>query len=659
MIRYKKMRGYEVLWLPGADHAGILTQVVFEKELAKKGKTRYDLGREEFYRQCYEFSQINKNIMYGQIKKLGAFCDFSREKFTLDPQISKTVLQTFVELHEKKYVYRDYRMINWCPRCMTALSDLEVEWRERNDPLYYMRYGPFVLATVRPETKFGDTAVGVNPKDKRYKKWIGKEVKIEGLLGTFKMKVIADPDIDPDFGTGVIKVTPAHDPLDFEIGKRHNLEVKQVVGFDGKLNEKAGPYKGLFVTKARKIVAEDLEKKNLIVKIDEKYTHRVATCERCRTVIEPMVSLQWFIKVTPLAKKAIQSAEKNKIKFIPSRFKKVYLNWMRNLKDWCVSRQLWWGHRMPVWYCGIKGMSDLQKSMNRDLVEGRKEGCGKVFIQVEKPKKCSDCKNTDIVQEPDTFDTWFSSGQWPYSTLGFSWKGKQERDFDYFYPTIVMETGYEILYLWVSRMIMLGLFATGKEPFTYVYLHGILRDAKGQKMSKSKGNVINPLLMIDKYGTDALRGALIWNTSAGNDTIISEEKIIGMRNFTNKVWNIGRYIHLNKEANKKNDKQLKPLKELESEFVEEKKQYLRYMEQYKFSQAMNLVYEFLWHRFADQYIERLKEDLRNGNIEVLRSLSRVYFENLKMLHPFMPFVTEAVWKTFQGNQSFIINEKLK
>ena len=730
MTRYHRMRGDACLWLPGADHAGILTQVVFEKKLAEKGKTRYDLGREEFYRQCYQFTQKNKQTMYSQIKALGASCDWKREKFTLDPEISKTVLETFVRLYQDSLVYRSERLINWCPRCSTALSNLEVIYKERQDPLYFIKYGPFVLATTRPETKFGDTAVAVHPKDKRYQEYIGKEVEVEGLIGKFKMKVIADESVDPEFGTGVVKVTPAHDYNDFEIGQKHGLEIKRVIDFDLKLNEKTGSYQGLDIFEARKKVAQDLKKKGLLVKVDKNYLHSVGICERCKTQIEPLVSLQWFIKTKPLAQKAIEAVKEGKIKILPKRFEKNYFQWMENIRDWCVSRQLWWGHQLPVYYCGTKGLSPLQRKLNPELLAKLKiknkkfknleEDCGQTIISVERPERCPKCGSKNIIQDPDTLDTWFSSAQWPYTTLGFRWKlkshGRQSTvdsrqnkisDFDYFYPTSVMETGYEILFFWVARMIMMGLYSTKKAPFKTVYLHGLVRDAFGEKMSKSKDNVIDPLEVSQKYGADAVRFSLIWGTASGNDLHLGEERIKGMRNFSNKIWNIGRLIKIKNEKLKiKNTNQ--KLKSLKKEnLTEEDKKILKdlktlakkttnLLEKYRFDLAADGLYHFLWHRFADEYTEhaktrlnkpvlrryfssepRMRGESRNttnnssrqartieSSAEVALSvLNHVYLTCIKLLHPFMPFITEEIWQRFSKGQSLktkrtVLEEKL-
>lgn len=641
MIRFNKMIGKETLWLLGLDHAGTETQFVFEKHLKKLGKSRYDYKRDELYKMIWDYVAENKNHIKGQLKRLGFALDWSREKFTMDPKIVKIVYKTFEDLFDQGLVYRANKLINYCTNCGTSFSDLEVAYVERTDPLYYMKYGPFTLATVRPETKFGDTAVAVHPNDKRYQKWIGKEIEVEGLIGKFKVIVVADRAVDPKFGTGVVKVTPAHDFNDYEIAKRHNLPMKQVIGFDGKLNEKAGKYQGLRIFSARQQVVADLQAKGLIVKIKEDYSHRVGTCYRCGRVLEPLPKEQWFIKVKPLADKARELIEKRETIVLPKRFKKRLTAILDDFIDWNISRQVVWGIRIPAYRCKTK--NDW-------------------FISTNKPDKCQLCGKNDFEQDEDTFDTWFSSAQWPYATL--MTEGKET--FDYFYPTSVMETGHDILRAWVARMMMVGYFSTKKTPFKTIFLHGMVRDSKGQKMSKSKGNVIDPILMIDKYGADALRATLIFGIKEGGDISLSEQKVIGMRNFINKIWNIGRFIEMNSKVveqfiapkingamNRTTTKTI--LKELEREYKKEKKQYMKYMNSYQFSKALGLVYEFIWHRFADYYIEQLKDEVINGNIEALGKLSQVYLENLKMLHPFIPFVTEEVWKVF-NKESILLNQ---
>jgi len=640
MIRYKKLSGFETLWLPGADHAGFETQFVFEKYLKKEGKSRFDFDRETLYKNILNFVMDNRSNMENQLRSLGFALDWSKKKFTIDEDIVKIVYDTFKKLYDTGLIYREKRLVNYCTFCGTSFSDLEVVYKERVDPLYYMKYGPFTLATTRPETKFGDTAAAVNPKDKRYQKWIDKEVEVEGLNGKFRLKVVGDDSVDPKFGTGVVKITPAHDFTDFETGQRHKIELKQIIGFDGKLNELTGSYQGLYVNEARKKIIEDLKTKGLLVKIKEDYKHRVGTCYKCGRVLEPLPKEQWFVKIRPLADKAKKLVEKDEIKIVPKKFKKNLVWWLENFRDWNISRQIVWGIRIPAYRCKAK----------REW-----------FISVERPEKCQVCDNCKFEQDTDTFDTWFSSAQWPYATL------LTQRDsdfFDYFYPTSVMETGYDILPWWVARMIMIGVFATGKEPFKTVFLHGLVRDIHGKKMSKSKGNVVNPLDMINKYGADALRAALIFGAKEGNDILFSEEKVVGMRNFINKIWNIGRFIEMNVQVKseklkvKSSSEKLKVLKELEKEYKKEKKQYIKYMDSYQFSKALGLVYEFIWHRFADHYIEQLKDEIINGNMEALKELKEVYLENLKMLHPFIPFVTETLWGVFVGRGKSILKTRL-
>lgn len=691
LIRYHRMRGESTLWLPGADHAGILTQVVFERKLAREGKTRYDLGRERFYQECFEFTQKNKKIMYSQIKALGASCDWTREKFTLNPQISKVVLETFVRLYKDGLVYRGERIINWCPRCTTALSDLEVVHKEQKDPLYYIKYplkrgGFLTVATTRPETMFGDTALAVNPKDKRWEKIVGQKAILPII--NREIPIITAPSCDPEFGTGVVKVTPAHDPEDFEIGKKNHLEFIRVIDFDLRLNKNVPKaYQGFNIFKARKRLAQDLAEMGLLEKVDKNYLHAVAICERCKTQIEPLVSLQWFIKGKPLAKRAIEAVKNGKIKIIPKRFEKNYFLWMENIKDWCVSRQLWWGHQIPVFYCGTKGLSSLQKKLNPKLLEKYKNkgGCGETIVSSKRPKKCPKCGGKNIIQDPDTFDAWFSSGQWPFTTLGFRWNSTSKvkdkdtsevSDFDYFYPTSVMETGYEILFFWVARMVMLGLYATGKVPFRVVYLHGLVRDAFGEKMSKSKGNVIDPLDVVKKYGADAVRFSLIWGTAPGTDLHLGEERIRGMRNFSNKIWNIGRFIKIqnskiktqNYNLKSKNNRLTGEDQKILSDLGKLIKDVTSSLDNFRFSDAASYIYHFLWHRFADQYIEYAKEEIRNLQLDNLRIkknkrgvqlkiaiLNHVYLTCLKLLHPFMPFITEEIWQRFGQEKPLIIS----
>lgn len=664
MIRWKIMQGYNASWIPGTDHAGFETQYVYEKFLAKQGKSRMDFDRQTLYNDIYQFVKENSGLIYNQFKKLGFLADWERSVFTLDDNVLKTVFKTFKKMEKEGHVYRDEYIVNYCTYCGTSLSELETRHIERKDPLYYLKYGPFVLATVRPETKFGDTAVAFHPKDKRYQKWIGKEVEVEGLLGRFEMKVITDEMVDMKFGTGVVKITPAHDPNDFEAGKRHHLEVKKVINLDGRLNELAGPYAGLKIKIAREKVVEDLKKRGLIEKIDNNYVHSVTICYKCGRDLEPTIIPNWFIKVKNLKKSVIEAINKERVKFFPKRFKKQMLQWLEVMHDWPISRQIVWGIRIPVWYDvkdnpklfiiflnknkqSIKGeISKLLKHYSlKEIEDGLQKLTApikaKYIVNIDKP-------NDNCFPETDTFDTWFSSGQWPLVTL-------KEEEYKTRFPTDIMGTLSDILPFWVSRMIMFSLYIKNEVPFKDVYLWPMVADAKGNKMSKSKGNVINPINMVDKYGADAFRASLLFGTSLGGKIILSEDKVRGMRNFANKVWNIGRFIYINRQIpNKPKNYKSKILNELEKEFGDEKKKYLKFMNSYQFSKALELIYKFLWHRLADYYIEQLKEELKNDNIKVLESLSEVYLGNLKMLHPFMPFVTEAVWQVFKGDKNSIL-----
>jgi valyl-tRNA synthetase len=641
MIRFHRMMGDPTLWLPGADHAGFETQFVYEKHLAKQGKSRFDFDRETLYKDIWSFVHENRGKMENQLRRLGFSLDWSRNVFTLDPAVVKTVYTSFKHLFDEGLVYRNNRLVNYCTKDGTGFSDLEVLYVERVDPLYYLKYGPFTIATVRPETKFRDTALAVNPKDKRYKKYIGQTMEIMGLLGPITMTVIPDPNVDPKFGTGIMKVTPAHDPHDFELGQKFNLPVTPIIDFRGKMDfswflakpnidpkyrERAEKYHGKKVAIARALMVEDLKADGLLVKTDENYTHRVGTCWKCGTVIEPLPLEQWYVKVAPLAADAKKAIKAKKVSFVPKRFEKRALQWLTDFHDWNISRQNVWGIRIPAWKCAA---------------------CDKWTItDGETATMCIHCGNTAITQDTDTFDTWFSSGQWPFATL----KATGNDDYDYFYPTSVMETGYDILPWWVCRMLMLGIHETGNVPFETVYLHGLVRDAKGQKMSKSKGNVINPLQMIDLYGADALRMALVFGAGAGNDQALSEDKIRGMRNFANKLWNIARFATMNMDAGGKSippytsariknseDRQLiSGLKTLIATVT-------RDIEKHQFAQAAEKTYEFAWHVLADAYIEKNKERIGHGDTEALMVLIHTLGIILKLLHPFMPFVTEEIW----------------
>lgn len=629
MVRYRRMQGHPTLWLPGTDHAGIETQVVFERELAKEGKSRFDFTPEEFYQAALAYTKGNQHKIISQLKSLGFSADWSRLKFTLDDDIIETVYATFKRLHDDGYIYRGNRIVNWCPTCNSGFADIEIRYREQQDPLYYIKYGPFVLATVRPETKFGDTAIAVHPKDERYQSYIGKEIEAQDLLGPIKLTVVADSFVNPEFGTGVIKVTPAHDPNDWEIGLRHGLEVKQAIGTDGRLTKLTGKYAGMKVAEAREQVAHDLEQQGLIDHIEMDYTHSVGVHDRCGTQIEPLVTEQWWLKVDDLKQEAIKAVKNDTIHIIPSRFKKVYINWQENLRDWNISRQNWFGIRIPVYY---NTSGDASKAPY------------KVFSRETMAKDYYGEGNYEA--ETDTFDTWFSSSQWPYATL------QATGDYDEFYPSTVMETGRDILFLWVTRMVMLGLYATKEVPFKNIYLHGLVNDAHGKKMSKSKGNVIDPLEWTGRYGTDALRLALTIGITPGNDGALSEKKVEGYRNFANKLWNVARFI-----LDKVGDEQPpKPKPEsladywILTTFSRENVAITEAIEQYRFSEAGERIYSLLWNDFADWYIEASKTE---ANSSVLVYCLEAI---LKLTHPFAPFVTEAIWQNIPWQSHNLISE---
>ncbi|HNP89133.1 MAG: Valine--tRNA ligase [Microgenomates group bacterium ADurb.Bin219] len=678
LCRYRRMTGRPTLFLPGTDHAGIETQFVFEKKLKSEGKSRFDFDRETLFQMIWNFVEENRGTAKKQMKKLGFSLDWSREKYTLNPEILKTVLATFNRLHQDGLIYRQEKMVNYCTRCGTAFSDLEVVYEERKDPLFYLKYGPFVLATTRPETKFGDTAVAVHPQDKRYKKLIGTEFIYQSLIGPKKMKVVADEAVDPKFGTGAVKVTPAHDPTDFEIGQRHHLPIIKVIGLDGRLTDLTGRFAGLKINEARERVVNELQAKGDLVKIDEQYTHRIGLCYRCKNVIEPMVIPQWFVKIEPLAKPAIAAVKKNQVKIFPNRFKKIYLNWMENIRDWNISRQIVWGPRIPAWYCldcnpNIKisfldksngepkivtgFYKDLKKNYSFDIIQkGLQSLTAPVTAtyEIPQPKRCSRCQGQSLLQETDTFDTWFSSGQWPLTTLGYP----DSEDFKYFYPTSVLDTMWDILFFWVARMIMFGLYLTGEVPFEIAHMHSRVVDIERKKMSKSKGNVIDPLQMVEKYGADALRMALVFGTAPASDIVVTEEKIKAMRNFANKIWNASRFVLNNPQTTTNNS--ISPsdypddqwiLAELEKTI----KAVTKNIESYHFGQAAEEIYEFFWHKFCDQYIEMVKPRLYPvPEKKALDTLNYTLGTSLKLLHPFMPFITEAIWQIIPDQKDDLI-----
>lgn len=628
MTRYKRMKGFKTLWLPGLDHAGFETQVVYEKKLEKEGKSRFKMAPQELYKKILQFTLENKKNIEGQIKKLGASCDWSREKFTLDDDIVKTVYSTFEKLYNDGLIYRGKKIINWCPKHQTSLSDLETENTEKIDKLYYLKYGPFVIATARPETKFGDKYVVMHPQDPRYKNYTGgQKIALEWINGPIEATVIKDEAIDMEFGTGVMTITPWHDAVDFEISERHHLEKEQIIDFQGKLLPIAGEFSGMKITQARDLIIEKLKSKGLLEKIEENYKHVVKTCYKCETLIEPQIKEQWFLKMKPLAQQAIKNIEKNNIRFIPDHYKKISLHWLKNIMDWPLSRQIVWGIPIPAKLC---------------------EKCGFTVIDVnDKIQSCEKCDGK-LKKETDTFDTWFSSGQWPFATLKAS---KNERDFKTFYPTDVMETAGEIIFFWVARMIVLSLYITKKIPFKNVYLHGLVLDAKGQKMSKSKGNVINPLELTDKYGTDALRIGLIMGNTPGQSLALDENKIRGYKNFANKIWNASKFVLLNTaDYDQKikvtlNSKQNKHLKELKKVVKESTK----LMDDFKFYIAGEKIYHYFWHTFCDKVIEESKKSLAPEATKKERQVTQymlleILFTSLKLLHPFMPFITEEIYQ---------------
>jgi len=642
LIRYHRMKGDAALWLPGTDHAGIETQFVFEKKLKAEGKSRLDFDRNTLYKMIEEYVSEHRGGIQNQLRRLGFSLDWSREKYTLDPDIVKLVCKTFKKMHTESLVYRDFRLVNYCTFDGTSFSDLEIVHEERISPLYYLKYGPLVLATTRPETKFGDTGLAVHPNDKRYRKYVGQEIEIETVLGIAKIKVIADESVDPKFGTGVVKITPAHDFNDFEVGKRHNLPLKQVIGFDGKMNHFAGKFEGLYIKQARKAVVEEMQAKGLIEKIDENYVSRIGLCYKCKNVLEPLPLEQWFVKVESLKKKAMEAVRDGNaegtpsgIRCTPKNFETIYFQWMKNLRDWNISRQIVWGIRIPAW--------KNSKTGEWTVTEG------------EAPK------GEEWEQDEDTFDTWFSSGQWPYLTL----KTGKEGVFEKFYPTSVMETGYDLLKAWVSRMIMMGLYITGEVPFKNVLFHGLVNDPYGKKMSKSKGNVVNPLELVEKYGADAVRFALIYGNATGNDQALSYPKLDAARKFTNKLWNMARFISMNRIQNSKFKIQNLEIKELlkiaknenDKEMVKKVDELVnkvtKDLDSYNFNYAAESLYEFAWHEFADKYIEDVKNRIDENSYLILNHL---YLILLKLLHPFMPFVTEEIYQRFKFGESIMIEK---
>jgi valyl-tRNA synthetase len=636
IIRFKRMQGFNALWMPGMDHAGIATQNVVEQELAKEGLTRHDLGREQFIARVWEWKEKYGGVIINQLKRLGCSCDWQRERFTMDEGLSQAVREVFVKLYEDGLIYQGDYIVNWCPRCHTAISDLEVEFVQEASCLWHIGYpmaegkGEIIVATTRPETILGDTAVAVNPNDKRYKDKIGKFVYLP-LLDK-KIPIIADEYVSMDFGSGALKITPGCDPNDFVIGRKHNLEIITIMDGRGAINEKGGVYKGQDRYVARKNILADLEKRKYLIKT-EPYTHNVGKCYRCKTDIEPMVSKQWFVKIQPLAKQAVKAVVEGKTKLVPKTWEATYFEWMNNIRDWCISRQLWWGHRIPVWYC---------------------DGCSEVIVSKTDPAKCPKCGGKSLKQDEDVLDTWFSSALWPFSTLGWPKKTKALKNF---YPTSLLITGFDILFFWVARMMMMGLYVMKDVPFKDVYLHALVRDEKGEKMSKSTGNIIDPLVMIDKYGTDAFRFTLAAYTAQGRDVRMSPERIEGYKFFVNKIWNAAKLVLSNledydeKKAFKAKDSL--PEKWIKAKLNAAAEGVSLNLEEYRFNEAAAAIYRFVWHEFCDWYLELIKPALYGKTDEqqrcaAQRTMLDVFKIVLKLLHPFMPFVTEELWQVLKG-----------
>jgi valyl-tRNA synthetase len=636
MIRWKRMSGFNTLWMPGTDHAGIATQNVVEKDLNSKGTDRHALGREAFIEKVWEWKKLYGGTIINQLKVLGASCDWSRERFTLDEGLSRAVREVFLRLYEEGLIYRGEYLINWCTRCHTALSDLEVEHEDRQGKLWHIQYdfvdeeGGLTVATTRPETYLGDTAVAVNPEDTRYTHLIGKKVRLPIIER--EVPIIADEFVDSTFGTGAVKVTPAHDPNDFEMGKRHDLPFINIMTGDGTMSEEAGPYKGLDRFECRKRVLEDLEKTGYL-KMTQDHDHALGHCYRCKTIVEPYLSKQWFVKIKPLAEEAIKAVKDGRVKIIPAGWENSYFDWMENIRDWCISRQIWWGHRIPVWYC---------------------ESCDEIIVSRETPEKCT-CGSTELKQDEDVLDTWFSSALWPFSTLGWP---EETDDLRTFYPTSVLITGFDILFFWVARMIMMGLKFRGEQPFHHVYIHALIRDAEGQKMSKSKGNVVDPLEMTEAFGTDAVRFTLAAYAAQGRDIKFSEERVEGYRHFLNKIWNVARFISMNVD----DETEVRSISDIHdsklslsladrwimSRLSGVSRDVNHALDEYRFNDAASLLYQYVWHELCDWYVEMIKPDLSSANAEsksaALSTLIYVFESALALMHPIMPFITEEIWQ---------------
>ncbi|MCL5677098.1 MAG: valine--tRNA ligase [Firmicutes bacterium] len=645
LIRWRRMQGIPTLWLPGTDHAGLATQIKVEEGLRKEGKSRHELGRDRFVERVWEWKRQYGDRITNQLRKLGASCDWSRERFTMDEGLSRAVREVFIRLYRKGLIYRDKYIINWCPSCHTALSDIEVEHEETSGKLHFVRYpleggaGYITVATTRPETILGDTAVAVHPADERYRHLVGQHA-ILPLVGR-RLPIIADEYVDPQFGTGAVKVTPAHDPNDFEMGQRHGLASITVIGEDGNMRDSAGPYAGMDRYECRRRLLDDLQQGGNLVKIED-HTMALGQCQRCGTVVEPLISTQWFVRMKPLAEPAMEAVRAGRTRFIPERFTKIYLNWLQNIRDWCISRQIWWGHRIPAWYC---------------------QDCGEVNVAVEAPERCQRCGSSRLEQDPDALDTWFSSALWPFSTMG--WPDKTE-DLQYFFPTSALVTGYDIIFFWVARMIFMSLEFTGDVPFEDVLIHGLVRDSQGRKMSKSLGNGIDPLDVVRDYGADTLRFTLITGNTPGNDMRFYWERVEASRNFANKLWNASRFVMMNLEDFEPQEAEF----DLAAGIASGRLKDLRLttadrwiltrlnravgdaaglLERYELGEAARVVYDFIWDEFCDWYIELVKPSLYGdqdpqGRRAAQVTLRYVLDQTLRLLHPFMPFITEAIWQ---------------
>jgi len=642
LIRWKRMEGYEALWQPGTDHASISTEAKVVEKIKKEGKSKEQLGRDGFLKEAWDWTRKYGGNINNQLMKLGVSCDWERERFTLDEGLSKAVEEVFIRLYEKGLIYRGDRIINWCPNCRTAISDAEVEHEDTEGHLWYIRYpikgesGHIVIATTRPETMLGDLAIAVNPEDERYKDFIGKTAILP--LVNREIPIIADEYVEMEFGTGAVKITPSHDPNDFEVGERHGLGQCVILNGDGTINENGGIYKGLDRYEARKRIVEDLKEQGYLIEV-KKHDHSVGHCERCKTVVEPLISKQWFVKMEPLAKPALDAYKEGKLNFIPDRFGKIYTHWLENIKDWCISRQLWWGHRLPVYYC---------------------EDCGEVMVSRKNPEKCTKCNSTNVYQDPDTLDTWFSSALWPFSTLGWP---EDTKELKYFFPTDVLVTAYDIIFFWVVRMVFSSIEQMGEVPFKDVFLTGLVRDSQGRKMSKSLGNGIDPLDVIDEYGADALRFTLVTGNTPGNDMRFYMERVEANRNFANKLWNATRFVLMNLDekialGNIEKDKLEEEDKWIISRINSVIKEMTSALEKYEIGIAAQKIYDFIWDEFCDWYIEMVKPRLYGDNMESRETAQKVLLhvlENiLKLLHPFMPFITEEIWQHLPERQKPLI-----